>query len=131
MTKKELIMQTLEKMGYSPEEDEDGDITFLFQMKHLYVMVGNEDEKYVSVLLPQFRDVDEGKEALVLAVCNKMTCETKLLKVYVDHTYKNVTASCEFFYTDEESFEQSLTHSLKLLGMTRSSFMRHMREMEK
>ena len=131
MTKKELIMQTLEKMGYSPEEDEDGDITFLFQMKHLYVMVGNEDEQYVSVLLPQFRDVDEGKEALVLAVFNKMTCETKLLKVYVDHTYKNVTASCEFFYTDEESFEQSLTHSLKLLGMTRSSFMRHMREMEK
>ena len=31
MTKKELIMQTLEKMGYSPEEDEDGEHRISFE----------------------------------------------------------------------------------------------------
>ena len=32
MTKKELIMSTLEKMGYNPELDGDGDIMFRYQM---------------------------------------------------------------------------------------------------
>ena len=64
MTKKELIMSTLEeKMGYCPEVDEDGDIRVAYQLKTIYVMTGDEDEQYVSVMLPfcvqvaAFRDV--------------------------------------------------------------------------
>ena len=129
MNKKELRLKTLEKIGYSPELDSDGDIMLHYQMKAIYVMTGDEDEPYISMMLPQFHEIDEGKETLVLAVCNKMTRELKLVKVYIDQTFKNVTATCEFFYANEESLEQNLRNSLQMLGIVRTVFMNDMAEL--
>ena len=129
MNKKELILKTLEKMGYSPEVDNDGDIMLHYQMKTIYVLTGDEDEPYVSMMLPQFHEIDEGRETLVLAVCNKMTRELKLVKVYIDQTFKNVTATCEFFYANEESLEQNLRNSLQMLGVVRTVFRNDMAEL--
>lgn len=122
MKKKELILKTLEKMGFCPEQDEDGDIVLHYQMKVIYVMTSDDDDPYVYVMLPQFHEIEEGEDTLVLAVCNKMTRELKLVKVYIDQTFKNVTATCEFFYTNEESLEQNLRKSLRMLGVVRSMF---------
>ena len=129
MNKKELILKTLEKMGYSPELDGDGDIMLHYQMKAIYVLTGDEDEPYISMMLPQFHEIDEGKETLVLAVCNKMTRELKLVKVYIDQTFKNVTATCEFFYANEESLEKNLRNSLQMLGVVRTVFRNDMAEL--
>lgn len=129
MNKKELILKTLEKMGYSPEVDNDGDIMLHYQMKTIYVLTGDEEEPYISMMLPQFHEVEEGQETLVLAVCNKMTRELKLAKVYIDQTFKNVTATCEFFYANEESLEQNLRNSLQMLGVVRTVFRNDMAEL--
>ena len=122
MKKKELILATLEKMGYSPELDNDGDIRLLYQMKTIYVMTGDEEEPYISMMLPQFHEIEDGQETMVLAVCNKLTRELKLAKVYVDQTFKNVTATCEFFYANNEALEQNLRNSLQMLGVVRTVF---------
>ena len=129
MNKKELILKTLEKMGYSPELDGDGDIMLHYQMKAIYVLTGDEDEPYISMMLPQFHEIDEGKETLVLAVCNKMIRELKLVKVYIDQTFKSVTATCEFFYANEEALEQNLRNSLQMLGVVRTVFRSDMAEL--
>ena len=129
MNKKELITQTLEKMGYKPEVDEDGDIMVRYQMKSIYVFVGDEEDSYVAVLLPQFHEIGDGEETLVLATCNKMTRELQLAKVFVDHTFKNVSASCEFYYANEESLEHSLDKSLQMLGIVRSQFRKNKAEL--
>lgn len=129
MNKKELILKTLEKMGYSPEVDNDGDIMLHYQMKTIYVLTGDEEEPYISMMLPQFHEIDEGKETLILAVCNKMTRELKLVKVYIDQTFKNVTATCEFFYANEGSLEQNLRNSLQMLGVVRTVFRNDMAEL--
>lgn len=130
MTKKELIQSVLERMGLKYETDNDGDIVLRYQMKHIFIIVGDEDEQYLSVLLPQFHEIEEGQETLVLATCNKMTRELKLVKVYVDQTFKNVTATAEFFYTDEASLEQNLRCSLQMLGVVRSVFRKSKAELE-
>lgn len=129
MKKKEFIQKTLEKMGYSPELDGDGDIMFHYQMKAINVLTGDDDEPYISLMLSQFHEIEEGKETLVLAVCNKLTRELKLVKVYIDQTFMNVTATCEFFYTNEESLEQNLRNSLKMLGVVRTIFRNDMSEL--
>jgi hypothetical protein len=129
MNKKELILKTLEKMGYNPQLDGDGDIMLHYQMKAIYMLTGDEDEPYISMILPQFHEIEEGKETLVLAVCNKMTRELKLVKVYIDQTFKNVTATCEFFYANEESLEQNLRNSLQMLGVVRTVFRNDMAEL--
>lgn len=129
MKKKELILSTLEKMGYSPEVDNDGDIKLLYQMKTIYVMTGDEEEPYISMMLPQFHEIEDGQETMVLAVCNKLTRELKLAKVYVDQTFKNVTATCEFFYVNNEALEQNLRNSLQMLGVVRTVFRKDLAEL--
>lgn len=129
MNKKELILKTLEKMGHNPEVDNDGDIMLHYQMKTIYVLTGDEEEPYISMMLPQFHEVEEGQETLVLAVCNKMTRELKFAKVYIDQTFKNVTATCEFYYANEESLEQNLRNSLQMLGVVRTVFRNDMAEL--
>ena len=130
MTKKELIISTLEgKMGYCPEIDEDGDIKVAYQLKTIYVMTNDDDEPYVSVMLPQFHDIEDGKETVALVVCNKMTRELKFAKVFVDQTFKHVTATCEFYYSSKKSLEQNLSRSLELLGVVRTVFRNDMNEL--
>ena len=130
MSKKELIMSTLEqKMGYCPEIDEDGDIKFAYQLKTIFVMTADDDEPYVSVMLPQFHDIEEGKETVALAVCNKMTRELKFAKVYIDQTFNHVTATCEFYYSSKKSLLQNLERALELLGVIRTVFRNDMDEL--
>ena len=105
MNKKEMILSILEKKGYKPEIDNDGDILIRYQMKSIFVIVGNIEDTYVSVLLPQFHEIVDGEEPLVLATCNKMTRDLKMVKVYVDQTFKKVSATCEFFFSDEKIFD--------------------------
>ena len=122
MTKKEMILEAIETLGYKPHVDDDDDIWVRFQMKSIFFMTGQEEEQYVSVILPQFYEVNEGEETLSLAVCNKVTRDLKLVKVYIDQTLKSVTASCEFFYTDMESLKNNVEHALNILGMVRSAY---------
>ena len=64
----------------------------------------------------------EGEETLTLAVCNKVSRDIKLAKVFIDHTLEGVSASCEFFYTDMESLKNNVEHILNILGMVRSAY---------
>jgi len=122
MTKKEMILEAIKSLGYKPLVDDDGDICVRYQMKNIFFLTGQEEEQYVSAILPQFSEVNEGEETLTLAVCNKVSREVKLAKVYIDQTLKNVTAGCEFFYTDMDSLKNSVEHSLNILGMVRSTY---------
>lgn len=122
MTNKEMILSAVEALGYTPKIDEDGDIVVRFQLKEIYLLSRNDEEPYVMVLLPQFLGVDEGDESSALVACNKLTRELKLAKVYVDNSFKTVSACCDFFFTDEESLKLGIEHSLSLLGVVRSKF---------
>lgn len=123
MNKKELIQSVLTKMGYSPEVDNDGDIMFRYQMKTIYVMIGDEEEPFITLTYPQFYEIEEGEDDLVLAVCNKLTRSLKLLKVFIDQTYKNVSTTCDFYYINEESLEQNMEHALDIIGIVRTYFL--------
>lgn len=124
MTKKEMIMTAIESFGYKPTVDDDGDVSVRYQMKSIYFMTGQDEEQYVSAILPQFSEVSEGEEIQTLAVCNKVSREVKLVKVYIDQSLKSVSASCEFFYTDMDSLRANVEHSLSILGMVRSTYFR-------
>ena len=39
-----------------------------------------------------------------------MVREYKLMKVFIDHTFQYVTATCEFFFANEEALEH-ITHT--------------------
>lgn len=122
MTKREMIVTAIESLGYRANVDDDGDVCVRYQMKDIYFLVGQEEEQYVSVLLPRFSEVHEGEETITLAVCNIMNREMKLAKVYLDPTLKNVIASGDFFYTDMDSLADNVQHVLNILGLVRSAY---------
>ena len=131
MTKYEMVVSVLQSLGVKPQIDDDGDIFVRYQMKTFYVLGANsDDEDYLVVVFPQMYEVNEGEETKVLAVCNKITREIKLTKVYIDQTLKNGSASCEFYYNGEESLKTSLDKSLDILGMVRSTFIKTMRSFD-
>ena len=131
MTKHEMVVSVLQSLGLKPQIDDEGDIFVRYQMKTFYVMGANsDDEDYLVVVFPQMYEVDEGEETKVLAVCNKITRETKLAKVYIDQTLKNVSASCEFYYNGEESLKTCLDKAIEILGMVRLTFIKTMRSFD-
>lgn len=122
MKKRELIAEVLNGLGYKPQIDDDGDFVVRYQMKAVGVVVGDDDDKYVVLILPQFYDIEDGDEHIALAVCNKLSRDLKLAKVYIDHTFKNVSANCEFYYTDKKSLKDNIEKSLRMLGVVRSMY---------
>lgn len=122
MNKRELLSKVMIDLGYSPQVDDDGDLLVRFQMKTVYVVVGDDDDRYVVLIVPQFHEIEEGEEHIALAVCNKLTRDLKLAKVYVDYTFKTVSANCEFYYTDEESLKDNIEKSLRILGVVRTMY---------
>lgn len=131
MTKHEIVVSVLQSLGFKPQIDDDGDIFVRYQMKTFYVMGANsDDEDYLVVVFPQMYEVNEGEETKVLATCNKTTREIKLVKVYIDQTLKNVSASCEFYYNGEESLKTCLDKAIEILGMVRLTFIKTMRSFD-
>lgn len=131
MTRHEMVVSVLQSLGFKPQIDDEGDIFVRYQMKTFYVMGSNsDDEDYLVVVFPQMYEVNEGEETKVLAVCNKITREIKLTKVYIDQTLKNVSASCEFYYNGEESLKTYLDKAIEILGMVRSTFIKTIRSFD-
>ncbi len=124
-----MIKEALESLGFKPMEDKTGSIFILHEMKTIYILVP-EDESFVTVLLPKFHEIDEEGKIKCLAACNNVTREAKLVKVYIETTAKDVSASCEFFYGDKESLSASLGHSIEILGMVRTAFYNAMKELD-
>ena len=130
MTKKEQIVNVLERMGYKPKIDKEGDIMLRYQLKTLFFLVNDDDEEnFVNVILPQFAEIDDGEETLYLAACNKVTRGKRMVKVYVDQTFKNITASCEFYYANDESLEFNLQKSLSILSIIRTLYRNCIKEL--
>ena len=45
-----------------------------------------------------------------------------LRELTTGNPHKNVTATCEFFYANEEVLEQNLRNSLQMLGVVRTVY---------
>jgi len=127
MNKQDMVVPALEALGYKPQTDNDGDLLIRYEMKSFFVMGTQSEDNFLSVRFPQFYEFEEREVTKVLAACNKVTRDIKLAKVYIDQTFKNVTASCEFFYNDEESMKVCLKKSLEILGLVRSGFVKTIR----
>ena len=129
MTKREQVMAVIESLGYKPKVDEEGDVYFSFQLKTLIVVLGDEEDPYVSIVLPLFAQVleDDHDHVLALETCNTLTRELKSIKVYVE-SERYISASCEFFYTDEDCLRFCLERFLPMLSIISKLFNKRFEE---
>lgn len=106
MSKKEFVCEAIQRLGFKPEIDEDGDVFFFFQMKKLFVVIGEEEEPMVSVVHPIVAELDgEDDVSLAMAVINRVNRSRWLSKLYLDRSFEYVSATVDFIYHDEHSFD--------------------------
>ena len=122
MEKREMVIKAFEELGYKPIIDDEGDVMIRFQMKNIYAVIGDEENTYLVLTMFQLYEVEEDKEHVALVVCNKMTRDLKMMKVYVDATFKSVSASYEFYYTDADSIKINIMNALKIFGIIRTLY---------
>lgn len=127
-----LIKNALESLGYNPRVDEDGDLYLCYQMKSFYFSVEDtEHGQFVTVVLAKFYELEDDNAAIkAITVCNKLNRELRLVKVFVNQTFEGVSATCEFYYSDEEVLKQNLEYSVAALGVIRTAFLKVMCELD-
>lgn len=131
MTKKERIFAALEAMGYKPKYDNDGDVQLMYQMKSLFFLCSEEDEDpFVCVIFPRFTSIPEDEDMLYLIACNKMSRDNKVTKVFIDSSLNEVSATYEFFFTDDDSIKANIEKALRILGVARTAFNDTLRELK-
>lgn len=132
MNKKTQITNTLERMGFTPHVDEEGDIYIMYQLKHIFFLT-TEDEAdlFISMYLPTFCEIPEGEDHLYMSACSTISRDTKILKVYVDKTGKHIGASCDFYFNNEETLEMNISKALPIFAIVRSIFRSCVEELSK
>lgn len=122
MAYKEMVMEAIKSLGYKPQLDEEGRVYIIFQMKTILFLQEDDEEPFFSAVLPRLSEVVEGEETLTLAVCNRVTRDIKLVKVFIDHSLKSVSASCDFFFTDMESLKANVNQVLNVYKIVRAAY---------
>lgn len=87
-------------------------ISFKYQGLNFLIADPGEDSQYLSVSLPAIDDVEDN-ELKVLQACNKVTAETKVLKVVLHGD--SVWAHVEMFIDNTPDIEDFMDRILDLL----------------
>lgn len=119
---KRMIMKVLSGLGYMPREDEYGTILFCYRMKTFCVVVEGETEPLVSLIYPNFVNVEKADLKAHMVVCNKLNRESKSIKVYMDSEFQHVSACIEFIHTGTRSLKQNITHAIEYLEPVRVAY---------
>jgi hypothetical protein len=100
----EMYLNYLKVEGYVPEIDEDGDIAFRYEGKHLYISVDEKDAEYFRIAFPNFWPIESKEERRrIYKTAVAVSAEIKVAKTYVVNN--NVTISAEIFIKDPQDFK--------------------------
>ena len=84
MKTSELVFEFLQKQGFCPQTDEEnGNITFRYQMLSFLFVKNEEDQSFFQLILPAIFDVTEDNYTQVLKAVNEVNLGMKVVKVSV------------------------------------------------
>ena len=131
MQKRELVITTLNEMGLKTNISSSGDIYFFYEMKSFIIPISEQESNYIVVLFYQFEELDKQNPLQTLTICNKMTRELRMVKVYVEETFDSVSASCEFYYKRKSDLKENLEKSLEIFSVLRTAFIMNKNALDK
>ncbi|MBQ6731619.1 MAG: hypothetical protein IJR06_00655 [Paludibacteraceae bacterium] len=122
MQKLELVLDILKEMGYQTTVSDEGIVCFMYELKTLLVLMDEPDNQYLSIHFPQFEDVKESDLIQTLTLCNKLTRELKIIKVFIDESFESVSASCEFYYARKKDLKGCIERALDIFSIIKTIF---------
>lgn len=123
-----LYSDYLEREGYRPTIDSDGDVIFKREGKLYYVDIDTSDASFFRLVYPQFWRIEDGEElARVLLAANTANAKTKVAKVYVLGNLTDTSASIEMFFDRPEQFSPVFHRAMSALLAGVANFVEAMR----
>lgn len=96
----ELIQKVVKDGKYQVLEDDGEHIVIKYQLNSIHICPSSEEDRFVSILLPNFADVTEENFPDVIMRCHKLNEKMKQVKLYTINDV--LIAGAEFFYMEEE-----------------------------
>ncbi len=125
-TIRDLHLEFLTEQGFRPRADEEGDIHFLYEGRHHFIMEAQE-ETYFHLLFPNFFPLANKAEieqaALAASAASRVT---KVAKVYLNPALDNVCASVELLVASPTDVHGQFLRCLGILATATGKFLEEM-----
>ncbi len=108
-----LIKEIVDSWKYKVLEDDGEHIIIRYQMNVIHICPNNDDDTFVSMLLPNFDEVTEENYPDVVMCCHKLNEKMKQVKFYTVNDV--IIAASEFFYMEKDDLAFQMKLSLSNL----------------
>ena len=115
-----LIKDIVKSWKYRVLEDDGDHIIIRYQMNVIHICPNEEDETFVSMVLPNFDEVTEDNYSEVVMRCHKLNEKMKQIKYYTVNDV--IIAASEFFYMEKEDLAFQMKLSLSNLIAAKVSY---------
>ena len=117
MTKKEIILQELNAMGYEPTEVESLGYVFCHEDKYFLYSPEDDDEEFLRIAIPQLYDVTEENRIDVIKALHETAYLIKYSKPVIMYT-DSVWAIYEHKLVTTDNLSELLEHIIRVLEVT-------------
>lgn len=108
-----LAKEIVESWKYKVLEDDGEHIIIRYQMNVIHICPNEEDDAFVSMLLPNFDEITEENYPDVVMRCHKLNEKMKQVKFYTVNDV--IIAASEFFYMEKDDLAYQMKLSLSNL----------------
>ena len=115
-----LVKEIIESWKYKVLEDDGEHIIIRYQMNVIHICPNEEDETFVSILLPNFDDVTDENYPEIVMRCHKLNEKLKQIKLYTVNDV--IIAASEFFYMEKDDLAFQMKLALNNLIAAKVSY---------
>lgn len=115
-----LVKEIIQSWKYKVVEDDGEHIIIRYQMNVIHICPNEEDETFVSILLPNFDDVTDENYFEIVMRCHRLNEKLKQVKFYTINDV--IIAASEFFYMEKEDFAFQMRLALNNLIAAKVSY---------
>ena len=115
-----LVKEIIQSWKYKVVEDDGEHIIIRYQMNIIHICPNEEDETFVSILLPNFDDVTDENYSEIVMRCHRLNEKLKQVKFYTINDV--IIAASEFFYMEKEDLAFQMRLALNNLIAAKVSY---------
>lgn len=115
-----LVKEIIQSWKYKVLDDDGKRIIIRYQVNLIHICPNEEDETFVSILLPNFDDVTDENYSEIVMRCHRLNEKLKQVKFYTINDV--IIAASEFFYKEKEDLEFQMKLALGNLVEAKVSY---------
>jgi len=115
-----LVKEIIQSWKYKVVDDDGKRIIIRYQVNLIHICPNEEDETFVSILLPNFDDVTDENYSEIVMHCHRLNEKLKQVKFYTINDV--IIAASEFFYKEKEDLEFQMKLALGNLVEAKVSY---------